>query len=175
MVVTSLHLLLLVALQLSPSVSVYTDRPHEVTQFYRQSSSHSFNTNFKTELRPHAGSSWGSWGPSEFCPDDSWASGYQLMVEPSCGDICDDTALNSLKLFCSQLTGVEDGFVTSKTGNFGGWNDPLMCGEAGSFISGIQFKSEKVSLGLAASSVSSPISGDTEGWRGCETPGRDRG
>ena len=67
------------------------------------------------------------------------------MVEPSCGDICDDTALNSLKLFCSQLTGVEDGFVTSKTGNFGGWNDPLMCGEAGSFISGIQFKSEKVS------------------------------
>merc|ERR1711936_821966 len=128
MVVTSLHVLLVLALQLSPSLSVYTDRPHE------------------TELRPHAGSSWGTWGPSEFCPNGSWASGFQLMVEPSCGDICDDTALNSLKLFCSQLTGVEDGFVTSKTGNFGGWNDPLMCGEAGSFISGIQFKSEKETL-----------------------------
>ena len=103
--------------------------------------------NLQTELRPHAGSSWGSWGSSEFCPNNSWASGYQLMVEPSCGDICDDTALNSVKLFCSSLTGTDEGFVTSKTGNFGGWNDPLLCGEAGSFIDGIQFKSERVSSG----------------------------
>ena len=84
------------------------------------------------------------WGPSEFCPDGSWASGFQLMVEPSCGDICDDTALNSVKLFCSTQDGVSDGFITSKKGNFGGWNDPLQCGESGSFIDGIQFKSEKV-------------------------------
>ena len=68
------------------------------------------------------------------------------MVEPSCGDICDDTALNSVKLFCSTLTGLEAGFVTSKKGNFGGWNDPLLCGNSESFITGVQFKSEKVNL-----------------------------
>ena len=72
------------------------------------------------------------------------------MVEPSCGDICDDTALNSVRIFCSELSGQEVGSVTSKKGNFGGWNNPLRCGESGSFITGVQFKSERVSLCFSA-------------------------
>ena len=98
------------------------------------------------------------------------------MVEPSCGDICDDTALNSVKLFCSSLTGTDEGFVTSKTGNFGGWNDPLLCGEAGSFIDGIQFKSERVSSGniSVCRLILATQQGDQEERRQSEAPGRDR-
>ena len=96
-------------------------------------------------MRPHAGSSWGSWGDSEFCPDGSWAGGFQLLYEPDCGDICDDTELNGVKLFCVDINGAEVGEVTSKIGGFGGWNSNQMCDGYQSFISGIQFKSERVS------------------------------
>ena len=99
---------------------------------------------FQTELRPHAGSSWGSWGDSEFCPDGSWAGGFQLLHEPDCGDICDDTELNGVKLFCVDINGAEVGEVTSKTGGFGEWKTSQMCDGYQSFISGIQFKSERV-------------------------------
>ena len=74
------------------------------------------------------------------------------MVEPSCGDICDDTALNSVRIFCSDVSGQEVASVTSKKGNFGGWNNPLLCGDSGSFITGVQFKSEKASLCVTAES-----------------------
>jgi len=95
------------------------------------------------ELRPSAGSSWGSWGDSEFCPENSWAAGFQLMNEPSCGDACDDTSLNGVKLFCVSKTSPGVVEVTSKKGGFGGWMGVHMCDGVDSFITGIQFKSER--------------------------------
>ena len=128
------------------SCTTVTRRPHE------------------TELRPSAGSSWGTWGDSDFCPEGSWAagtlhtqyqyqyqylspylfSGYQLKHEPSCGDVCDDTALNAVRLYCVTAAGEEAGQATSKMGEFGQWEDSLSCDGEQSFITGIQFKSEKV-------------------------------
>jgi len=32
------------------------------------------------ELAPDAYSHWGEWGPTVFCPDNTWAKGYQLKV-----------------------------------------------------------------------------------------------
>ena len=65
-----------------------------------------------------AGSNWGDWGSASFCPEGSWATGFQLkvhlqqqhprhchkkynlsfslQVEPDCGAFCDDTALNGV-------------------------------------------------------------------------------
>ena len=98
----------------------------------------------QTELRPAAGSSWGSWGDSEFCPEASWAAGFQLLHEPDCGDVCDDTELNGVKLFCVTRTGEAAAEVTSKRGGFGGWKGRFLCDGTESFLSGIQFKSERV-------------------------------
>ena len=107
------------------------------------------NDKLQTELRPSAGSSWGKWGDSEFCPEGSWAGGFQLKNEPSCGDICDDTALNAVKLVCVDYNNNVVGQATSKIGSFGKWEDGLMCDGDGriSFITGIQFKSEKETTG----------------------------
>ena len=101
---------------------------------------------FQTELYPAAGSEWGTWGESEFCPENSWAAGFQLKVEPSCGDICDDTALNSVKLICVSKSNDEQVEVTSKIGEFGEWQEVQMCDGVNSFINGVQFRSEKVSV-----------------------------
>ena len=97
-------------------------------------------------MRPAAGSSWGTWGDSEFCPENSWASGYQLRHEPSCGDICDDTELNAVKLFCATKDGQQVAEVTSKKGGFGGWMANHSCDGDQSFINGVEFRSEKVDI-----------------------------
>ena len=92
----------------------------------------------ETELRPTAGSSWGSWGGASWCPENSWAAGYQLLVERECGGGCDDTALNGVQLVCVT------GHITSKLGSWGRWTNWGNCTGADNFLNSIQFKSEKV-------------------------------
>ena len=73
------------------------------------------------------------------------------MNEPSCGDACDDTSLNGVKLFCVSKTSPGVVEVTSKKGGFGGWMGVHMCDGVDSFITGIQFKSERVIILLCNS------------------------
>ena len=102
----------------------------------------------ETELRPSAGSSWGSWGGDSWCPENSWAGGFQLLVESSCGNACDDTALNGLRLLCVTKEDQETGSVTSKIGSWGKWKSWILCSGSGNFITGIQFMSEKVRINV---------------------------
>ena len=111
-------------------------------------------------MRPTAGSSWGTWGDSEFCPENSWAAGYQLRHEPSCGDICDDTALNAVKLTCATKDGQQVAEVTSKQGGFGGWMANHSCEGYQSFINGVEFRSEKVYFKKSLPLTQSSFSGD---------------
>merc|ERR1711953_103663 len=97
---------------------------------------------YVTEITPDAGSNWGDWGSASFCPEGSWATGFQLKVEPDCGAFCDDTALNGVKLFCASPDGTDNGEVTSTVGSFGGWKGEHRCSPRGSAIRGIQFRSE---------------------------------
>merc|ERR1712192_394397 len=81
---------------------------------------------YVTEITPDAGSNWGDWGSANFCPEGSWATGFQLKVE----------------LFCAIPDGTDRGEVTSTVGSFGGWKGVHRCSPRGSAIRGIQFRSE---------------------------------
>merc|ERR1712079_179152 len=35
---------------------------------------------YVTEIIPDAGSNWGDWGSASFCPEGSWATGFQLKI-----------------------------------------------------------------------------------------------
>jgi hypothetical protein len=64
---------------------------------------------------------------------------FQLQVEGSRGS-GDDTALNSVKMFCSRWTGHWDGqHITSSTGFWGSWKSIQTCS---GFFNGIQLRSE---------------------------------
>merc|ERR1712080_640109 len=97
---------------------------------------------YLAELNPEAGSNWGDWGRLEFCPEGSWASGFQLKVEKDCGAMCDDTALNGVRLFCTGVDGSDRGGVSSLVGGFGSWAHTHSCSSFGSFLRGVQFRSE---------------------------------
>jgi len=101
---------------------------------------------YTAEITPEAGSSWGNWGNSEFCPSGSWAAGFQLKVEDSCGLMCDDTALNGVKLLCVDSSGFATGEATSFIGGYGHWKNHLKCQPHGgynvSYIHDVQFRSE---------------------------------
>jgi len=99
-----------------------------------------------TEIAPHANTGFGSWGPVDLCPENSFAHGFQLKVEWNCfrngTKDCDDTALNAIKLFCSYADGKSAGYVESFVGPFGSWGESTQCHGAGNWLSGAQFRSE---------------------------------
>ena len=109
---------------------------------------------YTAEIAPHAMTSWGVWGPEQFCPESSYVHGYQLRVELDCfkhdGEHlrdCDDTALNAIRLFCAyHFDGMPDdleaGYVESSSGPFGAWAEPIYCPGNGVFATGAQFRSE---------------------------------
>ncbi|CAN8180734.1 unnamed protein product [Coccothraustes coccothraustes] len=68
------------------------------------------------------GGHWGHWGDPEFCPGRSYASGFQLKVEPHKGFFGDDTGLNGVRLLCDKA-----GEVTSSEGPRGAWSRPESC------------------------------------------------
>ena len=101
---------------------------------------------YSAELQPHCGSSWGSWGDPQFCPEGAFATGFKLKVESECGTFCDDTALNGISLICESKSGTDMGTASSKVGLWGTWQNSLLCGYDGQlprFLRGVQFRSEK--------------------------------
>ncbi|XP_072515600.1 vitelline membrane outer layer protein 1 homolog [Salminus brasiliensis] len=73
------------------------------------------------------GERFGLWSWPEMCPENFFAVGFSLRVEPNqyAGD---DTALNGIRLFCSQ-NGDRSFLYTveSNSGYFGDWTDPQWC------------------------------------------------
>ena len=101
---------------------------------------------YVAEIEPEAGSSWGVWGQPTFCPEGSFAGGFQLKVESECGAFCDDTALNGIKLLCESPSGIDMGEARSSVGLLGAWKTPLLChgeDQPTIFMRGVQFRSEQ--------------------------------
>merc|ERR1711872_36345 len=98
-----------------------------------------------TEIIPHANTDWGTWGPPDYCPVDSFAQGFQLKVEWDSfkqRPRMDDTALNAIKLYCTYADGRSAGSVESYVGPYGHWGETTSCDGNGNWLAEAQFKSE---------------------------------
>lgn len=51
-------------------------------------------------IQPDALTSRGEWGPDDWCPNGTYASGVTLRVEADQYLLGDDTALNTVRLIC---------------------------------------------------------------------------
>merc|ERR1711971_789871 len=102
------------------------------------------NRPYRVEIQPSALSHWGDWGDKSFCPDNSWAQGYQLKVESDQGGLDDDTALDGVRLECFDSKGVYTGSVESapQYTHSGEWMSKLYC-TSNSFLDGIRLRSEE--------------------------------
>ncbi|KAM3924605.1 vitelline membrane outer layer protein 1 homolog [Leptodactylus fuscus] len=81
------------------------------------------------------GGPWGEWGYRQWCPPNTKARGFSLQVERPLGSNRDDTALNTIKLYCappSSRDTVET--ITSQEGNWGDWTSVSWC-PSGNLIS----------------------------------------
>lgn len=74
---------------------------------------------------------WGVWGSWQYCPGNSFAIGYSMKVESHRGKKSrqDDTAVNGIKLYCSDS---KKSSVTSSVGPWGNWREGKSCN--GSFL-----------------------------------------
>ncbi|XP_018429145.1 PREDICTED: vitelline membrane outer layer protein 1 homolog [Nanorana parkeri] len=73
------------------------------------------------------GGPWGDWGMTEYCPPGTYARGFNLLVEKPQGPL-DDTALNGIELYCSDLTTIfKKGTISSTKGSWGGWTGERWC------------------------------------------------
>ncbi|XP_066965354.1 vitelline membrane outer layer protein 1 homolog isoform X2 [Macrobrachium rosenbergii] len=86
-------------------------------------------------------SHFGYWGLTEACPNGSYASAFEIKLEPEQGAFDDDTSVNAIRLRCSTPDGTSVGDVTSDSMNRGSWTGVRACPQ-GSFLKGYQLKSE---------------------------------
>ncbi|XP_053378179.1 vitelline membrane outer layer protein 1 homolog [Mercenaria mercenaria] len=72
---------------------------------------------------------WGSLRNAEFCPEGSYASGYDMKIDPYRGAWMkyDDTVLNGIKLFCESQDGQLVHNITSDVGPWGDWVGAVSC------------------------------------------------
>ena len=97
------------------------------------------------QIIPTANSHKGDWGPEAFCPDNTWARGFKLKVEPDQGDLKDDSSLNAVQLECFNSHDQYVGSAASLVGEKGDWKSDQYCGSE-SFINGVRFRSKGVSI-----------------------------
>ena len=57
----------------------------------------------------------------EYCPPNSWAVGFNVKLERSCGT-CDDTGLDGIKLYCDSGRA-----LTSTQSRYGEWGNRASC------------------------------------------------
>ncbi|KAM4567910.1 vitelline membrane outer layer protein 1 homolog isoform 1-T1 [Fundulus diaphanus] len=82
---------------------------------------------YRSVLTVSNGEQFGNWTWPEMCPDNFFAVGFSVRVESNqYGD--DDTALNGIRLICSQDESRDYlYYVESHTGHFGEWSHPQYC------------------------------------------------
>ncbi|ODM92211.1 Vitelline membrane outer layer protein 1 [Orchesella cincta] len=86
---------------------------------------------------PHL-TNWGRWGSLQRCPSETYAQGFQLKTERYLYIDGDDTALNSIKLFCGDPTKQGTPSITSTEGFFGVWGKVHTCFPG--FLTGFQLR-----------------------------------
>ncbi|XP_069071811.1 vitelline membrane outer layer protein 1 homolog [Pleurodeles waltl] len=86
------------------------------------------NRRYKSILTVPNGGQWGEWQKPEMCPEGYFAYGFSLKVQKPQGKLRDDTALNGIRLHCSQEPSakkIQD--VESESGRLGSWTTPVWC------------------------------------------------
>ena len=84
-------------------------------------------TGYATDLISRATDGyWGDWGHWDMCPTGQYVYGFRLQSEPHQGG-GDDTALNSIALFCAPQNGGPYTEITSTKGFWGSWSTPQYC------------------------------------------------
>lgn len=81
----------------------------------------------------------GQWGKFESCPPGRYAQGFQLKTQSN-QFIYDDTALNSIRLFCGDPYDPDTPAITSTIGPFGNWGKIYTCSPG--ILHGFQLRSE---------------------------------
>ncbi|KAG7317956.1 hypothetical protein KOW79_018991 [Hemibagrus wyckioides] len=83
--------------------------------------------NYTSILSVPNGEQFGIWMWSELCPENFYATGFSLRIEPNQYG-SDDTALNGIRLYCVQNEDRRFLYsVESHTGHFGEWTEPQWC------------------------------------------------
>jgi len=81
------------------------------------------------------------WGPIESCPEGSRAIGYDTRNDqtnlPNVGPLFDDTALNTVRLYCDDPLGTN---ITSAAGEIGLWGIRLDCPGPGTFLTAFELR-----------------------------------
>lgn len=86
--------------------------------FLLPSTVYCFREDFVKWIESNRITDFGTWGQEEFCPNGSYVTGVNLKIEDDQLD-GDDTALNSIKLICTDLNGVLKKQITSSEGTYG--------------------------------------------------------
>ncbi|KAK5613777.1 hypothetical protein CRENBAI_016317 [Crenichthys baileyi] len=82
---------------------------------------------YRSVLTVNNGEKFGNWTWPEICPDNFFAVGFSVRVE-SKQHGGDDTALNGIRLICSQDESRSFlYYIESHTGYFGEWSHPQYC------------------------------------------------
>jgi hypothetical protein len=92
-------------------------------------------------IESRSNTDWGDWGDEVWCPENTYANGFQLKVEDY-RKSQDDTALNGIRLICSDKAYENDPtIIESKSSQHGDWKPEMSC-RGGFFINAVNFRSE---------------------------------
>lgn len=92
-------------------------------------------------IEPESGP-FGAFTPMVYCDVGTWATGFRQRVEQSCGNTCDDTALNALELLCGRNDGTTVQSIIAHDGYWGDWSNYASCPGKKNFMNGASFRIE---------------------------------
>eukprot|EP00727_Mastigamoeba_balamuthi_P004796 m51a1_g14314 hypothetical protein (716) ;mRNA; r:1829-4875 len=86
---------------------------------------------------------WGTWDAPVACPAGYYVGAFQVLAEKPCGDFCDDTAANALRVRCRNRAGQELAETEYHTmTSWGEWSQWYSC-PAGTAVTGIRTRVEE--------------------------------